>query len=246
MGPVRAAARIAALALTLAIMLVPHALWRTVRARSPWPRLFLRAVARLCGADVTVRGRALRHDVLFVVNHLSWLDIPILGGRTGTAFVAQDDVAKWPLIGWLASINRTVFVARADRLGVATQIDTLRAALDARHPVAIFPEGTTTDGSALLPFKPALLAVVAPPPRPMQVQPVHIDYGADARDIAWVGDEPAAANGWRVLKRRRRFPVIIEFLAPFDPASVGDRKAVAAEARQRIVGAASASAARRV
>lgn len=236
-APVRAIARIAALALLLLFSLVPHGLWRLFRIDSLWPRLLLRAVTRVCGANVRTGGIPLKHDVFFVANHQSWLDIPILAGTTGTAFVAHEGIARWPLIGWLASLNHTVFVARADRLGVSNQIETLRAAIEAGQPVAIFPEGTTGDGSTLLPFKPALLAVMAPPPRPMMLQPVMIDYGPDRDDIAWVGKESAPANAWRVLGRRGRFDVQVDFLESFDPSLYSDRKAIAAEARQRILAA---------
>jgi lyso-ornithine lipid O-acyltransferase len=236
-APVRAIARIAALAFLLLFSLVPHGLWRLFRVDSPWPRILLRAVTHVCGANVRTRGMPLKHDVFFVANHQSWLDIPILGGTTGTAFVAHEGIARWPLIGWLAALNRTVFVARADRLGVSNQIATLRAAIGAGQPVAIFPEGTTDGGGTLLPFKPALLAVMAPPPRPMMLQPVLIDYGPDRADIVWVGEEPAPDNAWRVLGRRGRFDVQVDFLEPFDPSSCGDRKAIAAEARRRMLAA---------
>lgn len=241
-GPLRAVFRIATLILLLLLMLPLHGLWRLLRLPSPWPRLFLGRVAALCGAAVMRQGKALRHDVLFVANHVSWVDIPVLAGATGTAFVAHEGIAKWPLIGWLASLNNTIFVARADRLSVAGQIDTLREALDARQPIAIFPEGTTTDGTELLAFKPALFEVVVPPPKPMMVQPLLLDYGPSSPQVAWVGDEPALANAWRLLVRPDSFPIRIDFLDPFDPTDFADRKAIAAEARRRILRAASARA----
>lgn len=239
-GPVRAVLRIATLVLLLLLSLPLHGLWRLVRQPSPWPRLFLGRVAALCGAAVERQGKAVPRDVLFVANHVSWLDIPVLAGATGTAFVAHEGVAKWPLIGWLAGLNNTIFVARADRLSVASQIDAIRAALDARQPIAIFPEGTTTDGNDLLAFKPALFEGIVPPPKPMMVQPVLLDYGPSSADVAWVGDEPALTNAWRLLIRPDYFPVRVHFLDPFDPVDFADRKAIAAEARRRILRAASA------
>ncbi|MFX8612763.1 lysophospholipid acyltransferase family protein, partial [Acinetobacter baumannii] len=71
----------------------------------------------------------LKRDVFFIANHLSWLDILALGGASGTAFVAKAELATAPMVGWLARINRTVFVAREDRLGVADQINRLKEAL---------------------------------------------------------------------------------------------------------------------
>ena len=177
-----------------------------------------------------MRGTALPTDVLFVANHQSWLDIPIIAGATGTAFVANSGVRDWPLVGWLAGLNNTVYVDRGDRSGVHGQVGAVRAALERHQPIAIFPEGTTS--VELLPFKPSLLEVVSPPPRAIRVQPLRLTYAAP--ELAWVGDEPAPRNFWRVLKHRR-FRVLLECLEPFDPAAAGDRKGIAAEARGRIL-----------
>jgi 1-acyl-sn-glycerol-3-phosphate acyltransferase len=167
---------------------------------------------------------------LFVSNHQSWLDIPIIAGRTGTAFVATSGVRDWPLVGWLAGLNNTVYVDRGDRTGVHGQVGAVRAALEKHQPIAIFPEGTT--GRELLPFKPSLLEVVSPPPRAIKVQPLRLTYGVP--ELAWVGEEPALANILRVLSHPR-FRVLLECLEPFDPAAFDDRKAIAAEARSRIL-----------
>lgn len=216
--------------------LILHLSTRLIGRPSPWPRRFLARVARIAGADVEVRGTPLARDVLFVANHTNWLDIPIIAGGTGTAFVATAEVRGWPLVGWLASLNNTVFVDRGDRAGVHGQVGAVRDALERHQPVAIFPEGTTSDGTGLLPFKPSLFEVVAPPPRAIRVQPLHLDYGP-ARELAWVGDEPAPANAWRVLTRPGRFAVRLACLEPFDPVAFGDRKGVAQEARRRILDA---------
>lgn len=167
-------------------------------------------------------------------NHISWIDILALGGATGAAFVAHDGVGKWPIIGWLAAQNNTILVARSDRRGVGGQVDALRAAIAGHQPLLLFPEGTTNDGRALLPFKPALFAVLTPPPRDLLIQPVHIDYGPAAPAVAWFGAEPALANVRRVLARKGPLDITIRLLEPFSPSDFADRKAVAAEARRRI------------
>jgi 1-acyl-sn-glycerol-3-phosphate acyltransferase len=100
--------------------------------------------------------------------------------------------------------------------------------------VTIFPEGTTSDGTGLLPFKGSLLAVLEPPPPGVLVQPVHMDYGAATEAIAWVGDEPGQANALKVMARRGGFAVTLHFLDPFDPRDFPGRKGIAAEARRRI------------
>jgi 1-acyl-sn-glycerol-3-phosphate acyltransferase len=237
----RGIGRILALAVLCTFCIFAHLLTRMLRMESRWPQRFLGWAARICGAAVEVHGRPLPHDVLFVSNHVSWLDILIIGGATGTAFVANSGVRDWPLVGWLAGLNNTVFVDRTDRKTVQAQIDVVRKALGRHQPVAIFPEGTTSDGVDLLPFKPSLLQVLASTPRAIRVQPLRIDYGT-ARHLAWIGDEPAPHNAWRVLTRPGHFLVRLECLASFSPVEIGDRKAVAAEARRRILGASSRSA----
>lgn len=210
-----------------------HLLWRLVRLPSPWPRLLLRSLGLIIGARVRVTGTPLRRDVVFVSNHQSWTDIPLLAGVTGSAFVAKAEMQGVPLIGWLCGLNRTLFVRREDRLGVTQQIAAFRATVAEGWAVTLFPEGTTGGGHTLLPFKATLLAVLDDPPPGVRVQPVRIDYGAATDDIAWIGDEPGQAHARRVLRRRGRLPVTIRFLDPFEP--VGGRKAIAAQARTRIL-----------
>lgn len=231
LAPLRGAIRALALVAALFAYVPVHFLTLALGRRSHWPQRFLRRVARICGADVAVRGTPLTQDVLIVSNHTSWLDIPIIAGATGTAFVATDSVRAWPLVGWLASLNHTVFVDRGDRSAVHGQVGAVRAALAKHQPIAIFPEGTTS--IALLPFKPSLLEVVSPPPRAIRVQPLRLDY-SDALHLAWVDKERAPANLWRVLTHQR-FTVRLECLEPFDPLEFGDRKGVALEARRRIL-----------
>jgi lyso-ornithine lipid O-acyltransferase len=228
----RIAGRILWLLALLASCLPLHGAWRLLRLPSPWPRRFLWWAARACGAKVTMNGRPPRRDVFVVSNHLSWLDILILGGACGCAFVAKAELERVPLVGWLASLNRTIFVDRADRRAIPAQVAAIRAEL-ARGPVAVFPEATTGDGTTLLPFKPALLQVLDGADPRLRVQPLFLDYGSAAADIAW-GEEDGSANALRLLGRRGTIPVTLSCLETFSPAEVGDRKAVSAEARRRI------------
>ena len=241
LGPLRFAIRVTMMIGLLLALLPLHYLWRATGFISYWPQRFLAGVAWISNVRVTIEGVRLKENVFYVSNHLSWLDIPIFGGATHCAFVAQDGIANWPVVGWLASLNHTIFVSRTDRLGVAAQVEQLKQALHDHQPVVIFPEGTTTDGTSLLPFKPALFAVLTPPPRPMKVQPVLLDFHGRGPEFAWVGEESAPHNAWRVLCRRDVIPVRIAFLEPFDPVQCGDRKEVAATAREQIRHALAAS-----
>ena len=213
--------------------MVPHLIARR-KGHSPWPQYFLRRAAHHAGFDIRIEGTPLLHDVFFVGNHLSWIDILAMGGTTGCAFISKDDVKGAPIVGWLAAQNNTIFVARQRRGEVSGQIDAVRDALAAHQPIALFPEGTTGDGKALLPFKPALFSVLLPPPRAILIQPVVIDYGDAAQLVAWADGESGIANARRILGAPGRRTVTLHFLAPFDPGDHPDRKALSAESRARI------------
>ena len=139
-----------------------------------------------------------------------------------------------PVVGWLASMNRTVYVKREHRMGVAQQINALKEALAATWAVTVFPEGTTTDGHSLLPFKPSMLSVLEPPPPGVMVQPVMLDYGEVAEWIGWIGEEGGLNNAKRVLARKGTFDLHLHFLEPFSPAEYVGRKQIGKEARRRI------------
>lgn len=233
-GWTRLVARALAL-IALIIVFVPlHYLYRVLSYGSPFPMLFLRCAARVCGARVEVIGTHLKRDVFFVANHLSWVDILALAGASGTAFVAKAELAEAPVVGWLASLNRTVFVKREHRMGVAEQINALKEALVDNWSVTVFPEGTTTDGQSLLPFKTSMLSVLEPPPPGVLVQPVILDYGPVAEWIGWIGQESGINNAKRVLGRKGTFKVRLHYLEPFSPEDFRGRKAISQESRRRI------------
>lgn len=212
-----------------------HLIARRGGRPSPWPRHFLRRAARAIGFDVRTTGApALQRDVFFIANHLSWIDILALGGSTGCAFIAKDDVRTAPLVGWLANQNGTIYVARERRAGVSQQVETLRSAMATHQPIALFPEGTTGDGAALLPFKSALFSVLLPPPRAIRIQPVVLDYGSAIPLVAWPDGETGLANARRILSAPGRRTILLHMLAPFDPGARPDRKTLTAEVRDRI------------
>ncbi|WP_375401932.1 lysophospholipid acyltransferase family protein [uncultured Sphingomonas sp.] len=241
----RIAARLAGLAGLLVGCVVLHGGWRLLRPSSPWPRRFLAGAAWTCGVRTRVRGHRPSGSALIVSNHCGTLDILVLGGATGAAFVAKGELARVPIVGAMCRANGTLFVDRTDRRAIHEQVARLREAL-AHGPVVVFPEGTTSDGATLLPFKPALLAALDPPPPGVVLQPVFLDYGSAAPEIAWAeaAGENGLTNALRILGRRGTIPVVIDYLEPFDPAKVGDRKAVAAEARRRITAAMAAAGSR--
>lgn len=230
----RFSVRLFLLIVLLAIFVPLHFFYRIFAYGSPFPMWFLGLSARIAGARVTRVGTPLRRDVFFVSNHLSWLDILALAGASGTAFVAKAELSEVPVISWLCSLNRTVFVKRENRMGVAEQINQLRTALADNWSITVFPEGTTTDGQSLLPFKTSMLSVLEPPPPGVMVQPVLLEYGAVAEEIAWIGDEGGGNNAKRVLARKGTFSLKLHFLEPFSPEEFRGRKAIGARARAAI------------
>ena len=233
-GQLRFMLRSLGLMLALLVFVPLHYLYRIFRYGSPFPMWFLWTAARICGARVRKHGTPLRRDVFFIANHISWIDILALAGASGTAFVAKQELSEVPVIGWLCTLNRTVFVKRENRLGVAEQINALREALADNWSVTVFPEGTTTDNHSLLPFKTSMLSVLEPPPPGVLVQPVMVDYGDVAEEIGWVGEESGVNNARRILGRRGSFIVDIHFLEPFSPVEFRGRKAIGARAREEI------------
>jgi 1-acyl-sn-glycerol-3-phosphate acyltransferase len=224
--------RIAGLAM-LFISLAPiHILSKWVMGRSPWPSLFLAAATRICGVRTRLEGAPLEPHTFVIANHTSWLDILILGGSAGCAFVSKAEVQRTPLIGWLADQNRTVYIERAERGSAHRQVEQIAEALDHPQPLTVFPEGTTGDGRHLLPFRSTLLHAVAPPPPGASVRPVAVDYGDNADVVGWHSGEPGMANVMRVLGHRGAIYVTVRLLPPLPPDK--DRKALARHARQAI------------
>jgi 1-acyl-sn-glycerol-3-phosphate acyltransferase len=209
-----------------------HLLWRMLGAGRWWPRVFLSAIGMIAGLHIRVEGKPAK-GALLLANHVSWLDIPALAHATGTAFVAHDGLAAYPFLKWLCEMNDTVFIARTDRSSIAAQVQQVRAAMDQRGSLTLFPEGTTSDGTGLLPFKSSLLSALDPLPAGAVVQPVLLAY-SDAARIAWVGEEHGVDNFKRILARLRPVRLTMVFLPPLDNLALADRKAISAAARARI------------
>ena len=217
--------------------LVPHLLSKWMLGKSAWPQWFLRTAARIVGARVKVTGEPLAPRTLLICNHVTWLDILVLGGATGCAFVSKDSLGH-PLVHWLADQQATLYIQRARRSGTADQASAIAAALERAQPLALFPEGTTGPGDHLLPFRSALLSAVAPPPPGVTVRPVAIDYGQAGPLVGWHG-ESGKDNVLRILSRKQSLPVTLRLLPALHAGA--DRKLLAHQARERIAAALAAS-----
>lgn len=198
--------------------------------RSGWPQRFLAAAAWIIGARVRLEGAKIAPHTMLVSNHVSWLDILVLGGATNCAFVSKDELGH-PLVHWLSDQNDSVYVKRSDRAGAKAQAIAIARALENWKPVVLFPEGTTGPGNQLLPFRSTLLEAANFAGKNVVVRPVAMDYGAAAPEICW-WNGTGRDNVLKLLGRKGTLPVTVRILPPLDRA--GDRKQLTQEARAAI------------
>jgi 1-acyl-sn-glycerol-3-phosphate acyltransferase len=247
LAALRAAGKLLALSLLVAVAL-PAQLLVLACTRGPasmkLPRRFHAVFARILGLRVEYRGEPLQgRGVVHVGNHLSYLDVPVLGQRLATRFVAKEDVRGWPLFGLLARLQQTLFVSRSRQRVQATGA-MLSQALEGVHGLFLFPEGTTSDGSRLLPFKPGAFAPLVAR-EGLQLQPVRIELLAvDGVDIAeggnrdlyaYHGDASLLPHLWRFLCGRGA-RLRVSFLAPIPHGPPLDRKRLALAAWSAVAG----------
>jgi 1-acyl-sn-glycerol-3-phosphate acyltransferase len=135
-----------------------------------WARCMLDAV----GLELRVEGEAIAPGALLVANHVSWVDVLLLAHLAPAAFVAKSEVRRWPAIGWLAARTETVFLRRASGRSLLAVKNRIAALLDEGRSVALFPEGTTSDGASVLPFRSGLLQSAVDCGRPLQA--IAISY----------------------------------------------------------------------
>jgi lyso-ornithine lipid O-acyltransferase len=213
------------------------------------PRFYHRLCCRIIGLDLDVRGAPTAHrPTLFVVNHISYSDITVLGALIEGAFVAKTEVAGWPLFGWLAKLQRCVFVDRRVR-STRDQRGSMAERLHGGGNLILFPEGTSSDGVRVLPFKSALFSAAhLGENRMVAVQPVSIAYAKldglpiirhERPAVAWYGDMDLAPHMWHLFGLGR-ITVVVEFHPPLDPANFPSRKALAEHCRGTIAAAVSA------
>jgi len=216
--------------LLFAILGPVHVLEKLLLGNSRWPQRFLAAAAWIIGARPRLSGDRPGPHTMLISNHISWLDILVLGGSTGTAFVSKDNLGHG-LFHWLADQNGTIYVRREHARGARDQALMIARALEREQPLTLFPEGTTGPGTHLLPFRSTLLEATAFAEKDVVIRPVALDYGAAAAEIGW-HHEPAKENILRILGRKGVLPVAINLLPPVQ--RIGDRKTLANAAREAI------------
>ncbi|GAB4394694.1 MAG: lysophospholipid acyltransferase family protein [Kiloniellaceae bacterium] len=237
-SPTTAFCRLVAYAgLTLALMPVQLlAVKFGWRLRKTLPRWYHGRCCRILGLRIERLGRpSHRHPTLYAANHVSYLDIEVLGALLRASFVAKSEVATWPFFSWLARLQETVFVERRVHRA-AEHRDEMARRLDAGDDLILFPEGTSGDGNAVLPFKSALFSVAERRPHgePLTVQPVSISYtrldglplGRYLRPFfAWYGDMELGNHLWHAISLGQ-VTVVVEFHEPVTIDQFGSRKAL--------------------
>lgn len=221
------------LALLLLVRLIERPACGLRRPVTPYITQFVcRAAFVIMGIGYRTHGALMTMPGAVVANHSSWLDIFALNARKRIYFVSKTEVAGWPGIGWLARATGTVFITRNAR-DARTQKAMFEDRLHAGHKLLFFPEGTSTDGLRVLPFKPTLFAAFFTHPLhdEMWLQPVTVIYrapsGADPRFYGWWGDMEFGAHLLQILGARRQGSVELVYHPGIRVADYPDRKALA-------------------
>lgn len=203
---------------------------RRLTLKQRWARRLLEILGirlALDGADVVPAS-------LLVANHISWIDIFVINAIRPASFVSKDEVRRWPLIGWLAARTGTLFLQRGSRRQAHVMSEAVGAVLRGGGNVAVFPEGTTTDGLGVRHFHAALLQPAIDAGKP--IQPLALRYltpgGAHCAAPAYVGD----ISLWQCLKAILAQGAIVAALEvmPAICSTEGPRRALADAARRRI------------
>jgi 1-acyl-sn-glycerol-3-phosphate acyltransferase len=199
------------------------------------PHIYFRIVNRLLGVRIEVSGEPVYgKPCLYVANHMSWLDILVLSAVRPMCFIAKKEVAGWPLFGILATVGRTLYIDRDRRHDVKGSRAAVQKRFADREIVALFPEGTSSDGNRVLPFRSALMgaADMEVDGEPVLVQPVTIAYtgvhgiplGRVRRPIfAWHGNMELLSHLLGV-GRIGPFEATLTFHPPTTVRAMGGRK----------------------
>jgi 1-acyl-sn-glycerol-3-phosphate acyltransferase len=244
-APLRVLALLAHILIGLAIALAIFP-WQSQRRRNPTIRVWSRVLLAICGMRLRVAGAALDPELarsgtvdwapgrLLIANHISWIDVFAILATLPGRFVAKSEIRRWPLLGWLVSLVGTLYIERGRRHAVAAINHRVRDHLKAGEVIAVFPEGTTTDGAELLPFHSNLIAPALE--IGCDVWPVALRYterGAPSRAPAFIGAMGLVTSLWNILVARD-LAVEVALLPPIGTTADRSRHHVAHAAQYAI------------
>ena len=191
-------------------------------------------MVRLFGFRIRSFGTPLPGAVMYVANHISWLDIELMHSQRAISFVAKSEIARWPLVGWLATRAGTIYHQRGSTHSMSAVMDRVVERLRAGRPVGIFPEGGTGRGDEVRTFHARIFQAALDAGVP--VQPVALRYGRDGRQdpgVPFGVKESFAGNFFRLLGHPS-MDAEVHFLEPVE-ATPDARRRMAEESRARIV-----------
>ncbi|TDT77708.1 lyso-ornithine lipid acyltransferase [Litoreibacter halocynthiae] len=221
----------------LAVLLLVRLVERPIHGYDrPWTPHITQVVCRtsffLLGIKFRSEGQPMTERGAVVSNHCSWLDIFSLNARKRVYFVSKSEVARWPGIGWLARSTGTVFIDRDPRQARAQKV-LFEKRLLAGHKLLFFPEGTSSDGIRILPFKSTLFAAFFTPELRdvLYVQPVTLSYqspdNADPRFYGWWGDMEFAPHLLQTLAASPQGQITVTYHGPLKVSEFDSRKDLA-------------------
>lgn len=203
------------------------------RYQQPVIRWWHRRFCNILNLDIRVQGQPMGGHALWVSNHVSWLDIPVLGAHFPVYFLSKAEVAQWPVVGWLARVAGTLFIRRGS--GDAGQVtNQLAAHLRAGRNVLFFPEGTTTDGHRLKRFFHKLFTSAVDAGVPLQ--PVLVSYCDEDDELhphaPFVGDDEFLSHAIDILKGHR---IVVNILVlPQEPLNGRDPRTLARDVEAKM------------
>lgn len=216
------------------------ALWprgheRRAALRRGVTRRWATAICRIFGARVEVLGELPRGPGFLITNHVGYLDIPVLMSLTGCRFVSKHEIANWPFIGFFARVGGTLFVKRGNGGREAgLTLEGMAQAFADGDLVTFFPEGTTSRGEGILPFRSGLLSLPARDGHP--VYPAALVYSTEVRGVdpglavAWSGGQSLVPHVWRLVQ----LPGFTVRIAAAHAVEASHRKQLARALQQRV------------
>jgi len=196
-------------------------------------RMFFYGLVKIFGIKVNISGRPATKKTLIICNHISYLDILILGSKVNAIFVAKSEISNWPIINKLTAVGKTIFVRRKSRSDVKNQMQKIEKNLRDNFNVILFPEGTSSDGLQVLPFKSSLFGIIENPRmKNFMIQSVSITYNkldgvpVDLKYrpfLAWFGGMDLFSHAWKFLGLGTS-EVQLNFQKPVKFSSFANRK----------------------
>ena len=220
--------------ITLPILGIAKLLFKQSAFFHAIPKIFHTATCFIFQIKIEVMGRPTDGHVIYVGNHLSYIDIPVLGSVLGAHFIAKEEVRSWPIFGWLGALSGSIFVSR-NREAVSECIDEIHDMIKIERPLILFPEGTSSQGTSVLPFKSSLFELFMDEKfnKTLQIQPLTITVQRfndapmetldDMDGYAWHGEMTMVPHLWALAKSYGA-NVRIRFFTPHTASEFSDRK----------------------